>query len=605
MYSVSDDYKIKMLDQVQTHALSGTIDETSFSGDDVIGVSYSNRCSDKQVSLGSVNIGVLKLTFLTDILNRGNYYGKKITLSDSLLIGYNNEEQPIWENIPIGQFYVAEATWRAEGMIDIVAYDCLSKLDDTLEIDTSSGTLYSFCKYVETETGVEFGLTQEECALLPNGTETISPFEQNDMSTYRDLVSALAVMAGGFATATRDGKWVLKTFGDTPVITVPKNRRMSGAKYSDYTTLYDAISYVKTEEDLTIVFGEATGLIMKLGANPFLQLGTNDAITRRLNAILSAVLPMTYTPYNASMLPALVCLDLGDVIAFTDDYTEDTSIGAVMDLAWMYNKTFKAVCYGDNPNLRNGQSKTDKNISGLMRQTVQNEVTYYTYSNVEALTFGSEVETTIARLAFTSAQKTTVKIMHEFIMDMIADLSDSCSYEIRYYLDNELRAYKPYERVNGIYGADSGDTELSICRDFFYILKDVEPGLRHIWEVKIITHGIESTTIDINNAHVTLEGQRLYGSEHFDGLIEAEDNLTIIPLGYLELADITDTPEFIFKDIVLPQASDNLILLDLGSMEEVSMSDSLQIFCESLRLKLLTEDGNQRVTEDGKRRITE
>ena len=605
MYSVSDDYKIKMLDQVQTHTLSGTIDQTAFTGDDVIGVSYSNRCSDKSVSLGSVNIGVLKLTFLTDILNRGNYYGKKITLSDSLLLGYDDDEEPIWESVPIGQFYVAEATWRAEGMIDIVAYDCLSKLDDNLELDTSTGTIYSFCKYIETETGVEFGLTQEECALLPNGTETISPYEQNDMTTYRDLVSALAQMVGGFATATRDGKWVLKTFGSSSVVTIPKNRRLSGAKYSDYTTLYDAISYVKVDEDALIVVGTASGLIMKLGSNPFLQLGTGDAITRRAEAIVSAILPMVYTPFSASMLPALVCLDLGDVISFTDDYTENTSLGAVMDLAWTFNKSFQVVCYGDNPNLRNGQSKTDKNISGLQRQTTQNEVTYYTYANVEALTFGSEVEVPIARLAFTSAQKTTVKIMHEFIMDMLADLSESCSYEIRYYLDNELRTYKPYERVNGFYGAESGETELSICRDFFYILKDVDPGIRHTWEVRIITHGIETTTIDVNNAHVTLEGQRLYGEEHFDGLVEAYDTLSVIPLGNIDLVDIGDLPDFVFKEVVLPQASDNLVLLDVPTMTETSMTDSLQIFCESLKLKLLTESGDQRVTENGNRRITE
>lgn len=68
MYSVSNEYKVKMLDQIQTHKLSGTVDNVPFTDADVIGVSYTNRCADKKVELGSVNIGTLKLTFLTDLL---------------------------------------------------------------------------------------------------------------------------------------------------------------------------------------------------------------------------------------------------------------------------------------------------------------------------------------------------------------------------------------------------------------------------------------------------------------------------------------------------------------------------------------------------------
>ena len=124
MYTISDEYRAKMFDQIQTHKLTGTIDTSiSFTGDDVIGVSYTNRCTDKKVSIGSVNIGVLKLTFLKDLLNRGDYYGKKITLSDSLLTGYDENDMEVWESVPLGVFYVAEATWTAEGMVDVTAYD--------------------------------------------------------------------------------------------------------------------------------------------------------------------------------------------------------------------------------------------------------------------------------------------------------------------------------------------------------------------------------------------------------------------------------------------------------------------------------------------------
>ena len=608
MYTVSDEYKTKMLDQVQTHALSGTIGSTSFSGNDVIGVSYTNKCSDKKVNIGGVNIGTLKLTFLRDILNRGDYYGQTITISDSLLTGYDENEDPIWEEVPIGTFYVAEATWRAEGMVDIVAYDCLSKMDKAIDIDTSSGKLYGFCKYIETQTGAVFGMTEEECEALPNGTELLALYEENDIETYRDMLNSLVQMIGGFACANKDGTWGIKVFGDTPVLSIPKNRRFSGAKYSDFTTLYDAISYVELSTSLVKVVGEADGVILKLGANPYLQYGTPDAIFRRASAIVRSIENIQYTPFEVGLLPAFTALDLGDVISFTSDYAGETTTGAVMNVTWTYNKSFKVSCYGDNPELQSSQSKTDKNISGLIRNTSENEVTYYNFSNVSALTFGPEQEVDIASMAFTSAQKTTVKILHEFIFDMLADLSQDCSYEIHYYLDDELVAYKPYERVKGLQGLTQGSTEFSITRDLFYILREVEPNVRHTWRVAIVTHGIESTTIDVNNAHITIEGQRLYGENYFNGYVEVKEDITFIPYGYLSLISVTDSIDVTMFNVLSSNASDVIGFIGYGSLETLGLEEgtgplSPHVFLETVFGYILCEDGDNLCCENGDRLI--
>ena len=265
MYQVSEAYTTKMFDQVQTHKLSGTIDGVAFGGEDVIGVSYTNRCSDKNVALGSVNIGVLKLTFLKDLLNRGDYYGKVITLSDSLLTGYTELEEEIWESIPIGTFYVGEATWRAEGMVDVTAYDCLSMLDIPLAIEQTSGTIYDFCKLIERHTGAPFGMTQIECEALVNGTALISPYPENDMSTYRDLLSKLAQMVGGFAYGDREGTWKLKAFSNTSILSIGNTRRFSGAKYSDFETRFDGLSYqdvITTGE--TFYIGDPDGFVFNM-----------------------------------------------------------------------------------------------------------------------------------------------------------------------------------------------------------------------------------------------------------------------------------------------------------------------------------------------------
>lgn len=627
MYSVSEAYITKMLDEIQTHKLTGTIDGIAFSDSDVIGVNYSNRCADKKVQLGSVYIGVLKLTFLNDILNRGEYRGKKITLSDSLIVGHDENEDPIWESVPIGEFYIAEAVWTAAG-VDVTAYDVLSKLDEQINIDETSSTIYGFCTFIASETDTTFGMTELECEALPNGDEIIAPYEDSNFETYRDLLSALAQMVGGFATAKRDGSWIIRPFEDTSVVSVPKNRRASGTSFSDYVTYYDTIQYTDAVAEMVRYIGDDEGLVMKLETQPFLQYGTERAKERRAQNIVDSIKRMRYTPFKASMLPAFVCLDLGDVITLSEDYSGGNSSGCVMSVTWTFNKSFSIQCYGDNPNLRNGQSKADKNIVGLINSTTQNEVTYYYYENLDRFEFGSDQEVTLATLYFTAAQQTTVKIMHEFIFDMIRELGVEGSYELRYYLDGELISYKPKEQLSAISGSveiptsvdpeDPEDPEptetydvtfepvdFTITRDFFYVLRNVTPNQRHTWQVRILTHGIEQTSIEIQNAHVLLEGQRLFSEAAFDGYIDITETVTKILLAGLDVKALTESADIEFNNVAQIVGFDDLEKLDIGPLELRPLDYVMHVYIESLYLKRITEDGYQRITEDGFRRISE
>lgn len=622
MYSVSESYRAKMLDKVQTHRLTGTIDGVIFTEADVIGVSYKNQCTQKNVLIGSVNIGVLKFTLLRDLLNRGDYQQKRVVINDGLLLGYDENDEPIWEDIPIGEFYISEALWTAAG-IDITAYDVLSKLDKPIQISQTSSKLYGFCQYIATETGTSFGMTEAECDLLPNGTEIIGIYEEANFETFRDLLSALAQMAGGFAYADRNGTWKIRAFDDDPVLTIPKNRRKTGSSFSDFETLYDTIKFTDAQEKIVRVVGDGNGLEMNLGTQPFLQLGVYEAKMRRAQNIVNSIKRMKYTPFSSSMLPAFAALDLGDVISMPDDFSENTSTGAVMAATWTYNNSFTVNCFGDNPSLRNSQSKADKNIAGLINNTTQNEVTYYTFANLDPINIEPDTETTIASMAFTSAQTTTVKIMHEFIFDMLRNLGESGSYEIRYYLDNELVSYKPYESLSAITAktevpivpqpqeepyteekeAVIEPVDYSITRDFFYILRNVAPNQRHTWQVKILTHGIEETVIDTNHAHVVLEGQRLYGEGHFDGNVEVAEDFYIIPIGGMGLISISDeAPVIDVRNVLFASASDNVRLYQLSGLNVNNLTEEVSILF--VWEALITEDGDDFITEDGEDEIT-
>ena len=590
MYSISEAYRAKMFDQVQTHSLSGTVDGISFTGDDVIGVSYTNRCSDKKVALGSVNIGVLKLTFLRDLLNRGDYYGKVIEISDSLITGYDENELPIWETVPIGVFYVGEATWTAEGMVDVTAYDCMSKMDIPLAIAQTSGYLYNFCKTIALHTGTTFGMTEEECQALVNGTSLISPYEDNDMTTYRDMVSKLASFVGGFATATRDGEWIIREFDNTSILSIGNTRRFSGAKYSDFQTRFDGLSYedVMTTGE-TFYIGDPDGFIMELGNNPFLQYGSPGIVMGRATAIFEQVRHMTYTPFDVSMLPAFCALDLGDVISFTNDYTRSTSTGCVMQVTWTFNKSFKVQCYGSNPNLRSGQSKSDHQSKGAASANKDGRISTFVGANIQQFVIDN-VKQEILRTMFTTSSSQAVLTLTEVKFD----LDSPGEVEVYYYLNGEELEYVPKETYS-----EAGTHTLSLM----YPLEGLDKDRRYRFVVKMRTSS--GLTIEPLSARTYVQGTGFDLTGQFDGYIEVEDEIYLIGFGYLDA--LTGSETVVVNDSIEANGqtiSDNINFYTIATMSLFALSDYVDLILQG-NLPILCEDSEYLLTEDEQRILTE
>ncbi len=613
MYSVSEAYIEQMMKRGTRRRITGTIGSVAFTGADIVLNSFSitgRATEESDTKIGGVYLGEMELTFVPSFLSkiaRDQYEGKQVSISIGLWIP--DEEDLVnggaWEDVPCG-IYTLEAPKISKQGISVSGYDNMQKLDKKFNIDQTTGTIYDFLSYIATECHVTIGNTQEELEALPNGTELLGIYTENDIETHRDFLYWIAQTCGCFACAGRDGKIYLRKFGIENDVELDEMHRDIDVVFSGYTTKWTGISIVDIATKYTRYYGLPVddGLTMNLGSNPLLQAGTQEAVDRRRNAVLYAIADIQYTPFYVNS--ARDCIfDLGDEISFTGGLSGD-STGCVMAYSYTLNN-YNFEGYGDNPALANGRSKTDKNIAGLLQSTVENEVTYFNYSNLSAITFGSETETTLASIRFTSAQLTTVKILHEFIFDMVSDLALDGSYEIRYYLDDELLTYSPYERLGAISQLTAGDTtDVSICRDFFYILKDVEPNIAHTWQARIITHNISSTTIDVGNAHVTVEGQRMYSEEAFDGYIDAYDNISIVAFGYLVPDAISDTSTVSFFDASTHHysASDYIGCYDFSTMQEVNITDSVDIYMQGGFLRI-TENDDTRITEDGNRRFTE
>lgn len=244
MYSVSQAYLTAAASDEQEHKLTGTIGSTSFDESNIVDGSFkiSNTCSDNnEISIGSVVIGELTATFTGIMLERGAWRNKVITPTFSLKTGENT-----WENVPLGKFKIKAAKHTSEG-VQVTAYDNMRRFDKKFKKRSFryTGTMYDFLSDICTKRGVTFGMTSQEVAALPNGSNSFRIYGSvksegdNDIKTYRDCISYIAQVLGCFATMDRTGALVLRKYGtSSAVVSISDRHRLDSAVFEDFTTKY-------------------------------------------------------------------------------------------------------------------------------------------------------------------------------------------------------------------------------------------------------------------------------------------------------------------------------------------------------------------------------
>lgn len=594
MYEVSQAYITKMFDQVQTHRLRGTINDIPFTEADVKDVSYSDQCSDKNVLIGSVNIGKLKLTFTRALMSRGAFVNKKLTIYDGLLLGLDENNHEVWEDVPIGTFYVGEATWTAQGMIEVTAYTCLSLMDKNLDFDQTSGTMYDYLNLIALKTGAVLGMTEVEVNALPNGTHIIAPYPDNDMTTFRDLLSKLAQLAGGFAYAKRDGSFAIKSFETESILSIPEIRRYENAKYSDYHTRFDYLSYVDNKDTGSIVYvGNPSGVGMDIGGNPFIQFGTPAVRKSIAEAIFAIINDIHYTPYQVGLLPGFCALDIGDVITFSDDYTAEDSTGAIMSVIWQYNKKFQVQCFGSNPNLVKAKSATDNAVAGARSSGKEQKILTYTSVNAEDIDIHENEKTQVLRTVFSTSDPNTILTLSEIKFET---LEEDEVVEVFYYLNGVEQNYVPTDTYS-----EAGLHTLSLM----YPLNGLNAGSIYTFTVKMRTTG-GGAHIDMDDAHQYVQGAGLDSSSKWTGFLELDDivDLTLGDPFYehhdggLTLTTQQPHPITISDGIDLTLGNPLYTLHDSGATL-VAVDVIFKITDEEDDGILLQEDGGEITTEGG------
>lgn len=314
--------------------------------------------------------------------------------------GTNQEQE-----IPLGVFYCdAPKVYRTT-----TSYSCL---DGMLKLDTNitsivSGTIYNMLVFGCEKCGVVLGNTSSQIASMVNGTQTVY-IDPKYVTTWREAVSYMAMLLGGYAQFGRDGKLYIRQFHTTPDMTLLKKRRTSSA-FAGYKTVFSGVKCRFLANENFYPYEEidshaSVGVIMDLGDIPIVQasIEAKQAILARIYGVLSQ---LEYYPCEIGMAgdPSI---EAGDMIETPDaeGYMKNVLLTSV---TFNWRKECHIVSEGANPKMSKVSTSAKKTSKAIDNTAKNSTIVTATYVNANEITVTGSGETDISYLRFVTNKELT------------------------------------------------------------------------------------------------------------------------------------------------------------------------------------------------------
>ena len=420
MYPVSEAFLQAVQGNTRKYYWTGKITtaagaEYPFDQEDIVkgsGYITAQCCGNSEIELGAVYAAEMGISLFLDI-DRYTLEDAEVELSYHLRLA-----DGAYENVPMGIFEVSEAN-RTVHVLELKAYDRMLRFDRAFNGFETIGTAYGMMALCSTACGVELAQTQAEIEALPNGSELLSIYPENDIETYRDVLYFTAQVLGGFFCINRAGKLEFRQYGETPVMEILQKHRFSSS-FSDFVTRYTAVSSTNLRTQTSEYYSLETddGLTMNLGVNPLLQFGLEETRAELCRNILTALSTVNYVPFDSDTIgnPAL---DLGDVLTFSGGQADAQQITCVTSFTVKIGGRQSLKCVGKNPRLSQAKSKNDKNISGLLNQIEAGKIGIHTFTNASEYSIG-ETDVRIISIEFASKEENHAQFFGQVVVDVEA-----------------------------------------------------------------------------------------------------------------------------------------------------------------------------------------
>ena len=420
MYPVSEAFLQAVQGNTRKYYWTGKITtaagvEYPFDQEDIVkgsGYITAQCCGNSEIELGAVYAAEMGISLFLDI-DRYTLEDAEVELSYHLRLADGT-----YEAVPMGIFEVSEAN-RTVHVLELKAYDRMLRFDRAFNGFETIGTAYGMMALCSNACGVELAQSQAEIEALPNGSELLSIYPENDIETYRDVLYFTAQVLGGFFCINREGKLEFRQYGETPVMEILQKHRFSSS-FSDFVTRYTAVSSTNLRTQTSEYYSLETddGLTMNLGVNPLLQFGLEETRAELCRNILTALSTVNYVPFDSDTIgnPAL---DLGDVLTFSGGQADAQQITCVTSFTVKIGGRQSLKCVGKNPRLSQAKSKNDKNISGLLNQIEAGKIGIHTFTNASEYSIG-ETDVRIISIEFASKEENYAQFFGQVVVDVEA-----------------------------------------------------------------------------------------------------------------------------------------------------------------------------------------
>ena len=421
MYPVSEAFLQAVQGNTRKYYWTGKITTAGgvvypFDQEDIVkgsGYITAQCCGNSEIELGAVYAAEMGISLFLDI-DRYTMEDAEVELSYHLRLASG-----AYETVSMGIFEVSEAN-RTVHVLELKAYDRMLRFDRAFNGFETIGTAYGMMALCSMACGVELAQTQAEIEALPNGSELLYIYPENDIETYRDVLYFTAQVLGGFFCINRAGKLEFRQYGETPVIEILQKHRFSSS-FSDFVTRYTAVSSTNLRTQTSEYYALETddGLTMNLGVNPLLQFGLEETRAELCGNILDALSKVNYVPFDSDTIgnPAL---DLGDVLIFSGGQADAGQITCVTSFTVKIGGRQSLKCVGKNPRLSQAKSKNDKNISGLLNQIEAGKIGIHTFTNASEYIIG-ETNVRVISIEFASKEENHAQFFGQVVVDVAAD----------------------------------------------------------------------------------------------------------------------------------------------------------------------------------------
>lgn len=536
--------------------------------------SYSNKCLNANTfTLGSCYIGEFKTTIKTDI-DRYALFGGRIIVEFLMKVA---EDQ--WEVVNIGTFTITSAN-RVGNYVEIDSFDNMSLLENSMTTATS-GTAENLFNWICKECNVESGMTPSMWSQLTN-TEFVFAVSNKNYGTYRDLLSDIATVTGGFATVDRFGGLVILPFGQSPVDVIDDNIRTS-SKFEDYKCTYTSISMKVNDDTYTSSADIDDGMNIAFENNYLIAANSDEDIKTIIDNLLAKLLQINYVPCKVDMVvnPAY---DLGDIVSFVGYNTGNETINSyIHSINWTFRSSMNIECIGENAKIAKAKSIADKNADAANSYAEMVELKTVVYENAEAIDIGPS-RSLLLDLSFSTIKNELAVPM--LTGQFVADIEDAGLFRITYELNGRELEFKPEDAI--YHTGRKTFTFIKSLEDTDYISTNkirvfIETSPLMVTN-KVLTKNEETNeytltdveerhegagTIAIGDLTAQLQSTNLEFAEEWDGKFEIVEELPRLVKG-LHIVDSTDELDMSVIEYIKSQLNGELSLHNNSHVSEVT-----------------------------------